>query len=213
MIGQHNTKCCSGARFNFYSGRHCILLSLLVALCPLCQQSSCFLFVQRRTRPPSQRSHAYFVAILSTLFSRLHFFLCLTSIRLSLSSPSPSPSSFFLTSCPLPSSCATFSFNRPSCNVQLPHHHQHHHLHLQHPPNPNPSMARQLRPSSLMRADGAVWAVELTTFTGPNENDPSSLAGLSPHWPNFIMANYHSRPLLLHCCCCPAPIYMDTWTH
>lgn len=80
--------------------------------------------------------------------------------------------------------------------------------------HPNPSTARQLRPSSLMRADGAVWAVELTTFTGANENDPSSLAGLSPHWPNFIMANYHGRPrLLCCCCCCLAPIYMDTWTH
>lgn len=80
-------------------------------------------------------------------------------------------------------------------------------------PNPNPSMARQLRPSSLMRADGAVWAVELTTFTGANENDPSSLAGLSPHWPNFIMANYHGRPLLLWCCCCLAPIYTRIHGH
>lgn len=57
----------------------------------------------------------------------------------------------------------------------------------------------QLRLSSLMRVDGVVWAVELTTFTGLNENDPSSLAGLSPHWPNFIMANYQSRPLLFWC--------------
>lgn len=71
----------------------------------------------------------------------------------------------------------------------------------------------QLRLSSLMRVDGAVWAVELTTFTGLNENDPSSLAGLSPHWPNFIMANYHSRPLLFWCCWGPAPTYAATWTH
>lgn len=50
----------------------------------------------------------------------------------------------------------------------------------------------------------------MTTFTGLNENDPSSLAGLSPHWPNFIMANYHSRPLLFWLCGGLAPIYTDT---
>lgn len=80
-------------------------------------------------------------------------------------------------------------------------------------PKPQPLCGGQLRLFRLMRVDGVVWAVELTTFTGLNENDPSSLAGLSPHWPNFIMANYHGRPLLLCCCrCCrgPAPIYMDT---
>lgn len=83
---------------------------------------------------------------------------------------------------------------------------------LQHPHPPKPRSLRggQLRLSALMRVDGAVWAVELTTFTGLNENDPSSLAGLSPHWPNFIMANYHNRPLLFWLCWGPAPIYMDT---
>lgn len=146
-----------------------------------------------------------------------HLSLCLTYFHLSLSSLSHvSPS--FIVAYHLSSLClelpapvwlppATFS---PSCLVPTPY-----------PappsspsPKPQPLHDGQLRLSSLMRVDGAVWAVELTTFTGQNENDPSSLAGLSPHWPNFIMANYYGRPLVLCCCCCcwggPAPIYMDT---
>lgn len=128
----------------------------------------------------------------------------------------------FSCSCRLPSGQSSFWFwlcalgpatpDTLPCLVHRPDIYCHHLLH-HHPQSPNPSTVLQLRPSSLMRADGAVWVVELTTFTGANENDPSSLAGLSPHWPNFIMANYQGRPLLHCCCCCLAPIYMDTWTH
>lgn len=164
------------------------------------------------------RHQASFVAI-PTFFSpfsnSFHLSSCLPYIHISLSSLClpflysclPPLISLPRTSCPSLATPATFS---PSCLVPTPY-----------PappsfpsPKPQPLHDGQLRLSSLMRVDGAVWAVELTTFTGPNENDPSSLAGLSPHWPNFIMANYHSRPLVLCCCCCcwrgPAPIYMDT---
>lgn len=150
----------------------------------------------------------FFLPYCLPFINSFHLFSCLTCIHLSLSSLLYLSSTAFLhiflpiISYPRSSSPCHIFFILP-CTPPTP------------TPIPQTSTPPLQAPGSLIFDEGwwRCMSGGIDNIYRPNENDPSSLAGLSPHWPNFIMANYHGRPLFLCCCWWLAPIYMDTWTH